>query len=1238
MQSDATDPLAALAPPAAAPLKYSPPSPAASPIAHLTFDRAGIIQSIDTQGAAFLNETPERLRHQPFARLLEPDAAQNFARFLDHAFSATGRASCELTLASQDFPRLSVQCVGVPGADHTHCHAVLLDITERKRLEAVLQSRLRIVEFSLGHTLDEILTCTLDEAEQLTGSQIGFFHFVEADQRTLSLQTWSTNTLQRMCTAEGKGQHYPAERAGVWADALRERRTVIHNDYAALAHAKGLPPGHAPVTRLMVVPVLRNQLVVALVGVGNKPSNYQPDDVANVAALADLIWDIADAKRQAEALSEREAQYHHLADAGSALIWTAGTDKGCNFFNQPWLNFTGRTLAQEMGNGWTEGIHPEDLGACLRTYESAFDKREPFAMEYRLRHASGEYRWIQDLGTPNHDRRGEFVGYIGHCFDITQRKQAETAIQRREHILAAVGLAAEHFLTAQDWRATVPEVLSQLGQAAEVSRVVIWQSHPDPQGVTLISQRYEWVSHGLPSRTDDPTVQNLPLIAGGFARWHTVLGRGDVIHGLVQEFPACEQPALRHHHILAIAVVPILVAGRWWGFMAFDECRHERAWRPDEIEALQAAARILGEAIHREETEAAVRESERRFHGLLQNVTAVAVQGYAADGTVQYWNHASELLYGYTAAEAIGRNLVDLIIPPAMRPAVSAAVHQMATSGQAIPAAELTLIRKDGSPVTVFSSHAVVQIPGRAPELFCIDVDLTERQRMEEAHARLATVIEQAHDSVVVTDPQGTIQYANPAFERSSGYTAAEAVGNNPRLLKSGRQTAEFYEKMWATLKRGEVWSGHLINRRKDGSIYEEEAIISPIFDGARNIVSYMAIKRDVTREVQLEERLRQAQKMEAVGQLAGGVAHDFNNILCAMIMQLELLGTTPNLSADMVAGLQDIRAGADRAAHLTRQLLLFGRRQVMQSRELDLNEVVNNLGKMLRRLIPEDITLRLELAHALPPLRADAGMIEQVIMNLVINARQAISHAGIIALQTGTKIADADCLRRNPDILPGPYVSLSISDNGSGIAPQVLPHIFEPFFTTKETGQGTGLGLATVFGIVKQHHGWIEVKSEPGRGTTFRVYLPAITQPSAPQAIPAAPPKPRGGTETILITEDELALRTGVGALLKHCGYRVLTAADGPEALRIWDLHRAHIALLLTDIIMPGGISGLQLAQRFQAGEPRLKVIFMSGYSAEVAGREAKLTPRQRLLQKPFSPDQLLGLIRECLDTPAPV
>jgi PAS domain S-box-containing protein len=650
------------------------------------------------------------------------------------------------------------------------------------------------------------------------------------------------------------------------------------------------------------------------------------------------------------------------------------------------------------------------------------------------------------------------------------------------------------------------------------------------------------------------------------------------------------------------------------------------------VPSMRRSLRDVADRQARINAEAALRESEEKFRQMAENTDDVVWMSSLDLKVVHYVSPAYEKVWGRSVDSLYAQpDDWQLAILPEERHLVRAAFSSL-VANQTSTSLEYRITRPDGSVRWIHDrGYPVLDDHGQVIRLAGIATDVTERRNAEEERLWLTAAMDQAAESIVITDLAGSIQYVNPAFERITGYSRREAIGQNTRLLKSGQHDDAFFQKMWETVTRGEVWHGHFINRRKNGTLFEEDVTISPVRDPVGKVVNYMAIKLDVTREVELENRYRQSQKLEAIGQLAGGVAHDFNNILTSMLMQIELARMDGGLPEGVGANLKQIYDDASRAASLTRQLLLFSRRQIMQSRDLDLNDVINNLAKMLQRIIGEDVHLQLHL-HPTPLLtHADPGMLDQVAMNLAVNARDAMPQGGRLVIGSSELVVNPELAQQQPDAVPGRYVCLSVSDNGSGIPPEILPRIFEPFFTTKEVGRGTGLGLATVFGIVKQHRGWITVDSAPGAGTTFKVFLPALQRGVLEVAETVA--KPPGGTETILFAEDDVAVRKSTVTILRQRGYQVLDAASGPEALKLWSQKRDAIALLFTDLVMPGGITGRQLATQLQTEKPGLKVIYASGYSADIAGREIQLQSGENFIQKPVHPDELLKIIRECLD-----
>jgi PAS domain S-box-containing protein len=531
---------------------------------------------------------------------------------------------------------------------------------------------------------------------------------------------------------------------------------------------------------------------------------------------------------------------------------------------------------------------------------------------------------------------------------------------------------------------------------------------------------------------------------------------------------------------------------------------------------------------------------------------------------------------------------------------------------------------------------------GDITELKRIEDELLTNERVLRASQaelrKLSRAIEQSPSPVIITDREGAIEYVNPSFSALSGYAPEDVIGRNPRIFKSGEGSGDLYLRLWSTITSGGTWRGELHNRKKDGTLYWVRATISPIFDDRGTITNFVAIQEDIgpwkvveEAAAESERRFLGVQKMEALGRLAGGIAHDFNNLLTAILGYSEFLlmqvADHPALKADV----EEIRKAGERVARLTRQLLAFSRKQRLDPENVNLNQVVGDLAKMVARVIGEDVRLDVATADELGLARLDPGQTEQVLMNLVVNARDAMPKGGRLAITTANVDLDEEFVERHPGAKVGSYVAVSVRDTGTGMPPEVLGRMFEPFFTTKPLGQGTGLGLATVYGIVKQSSGHITVQSEPGAGTTVTCYFPRLgADASAPQ--PEAPPDvPEGGHETILLVEDEPMLREVVHRVLEQYGYRVLLASDGNEALAIAADHRGVIDLLVSDVVMPE-LSGPDLAERLARSRPTMRVLYISGFAPRVGSGSAPIGPQTAFLPKPFTPEALARKVREVL------
>ena len=467
-----------------------------------------------------------------------------------------------------------------------------------------------------------------------------------------------------------------------------------------------------------------------------------------------------------------------------------------------------------------------------------------------------------------------------------------------------------------------------------------------------------------------------------------------------------------------------------------------------------------------------------------------------------------------------------------------------------------------------------------------------------------------------------------PALPPTTSNSSSKIV---PPTESTGRDLRPLMERITADPRAFEQNTNE--NQRRNGQRVWIAWTNKTVLDERGRIKEVLSIGTDITERKQLEEQFRQSQKLEAIGQLASGVAHDFNNLLTIIQGNASLLLDAPGLSKPEAETAKQIVEAAERAAGLTRQLLLFSRKQAMHPIRLNLNETVGNLAKMLQRLLGEDIALSTNYASRLPQVHGDVGMIEQVLLNLAVNARDAMPDGGQLTITTSAETASREYAQANAAAAPGPYVCLAVHDTGCGITPENLPRIFDPFFTTKEVGKGTGLGLASVYGIVKQHRGWIDVASELGVGTTFRIYLPVTTGVAVEQKVAAATSELPGGPEVILVVEDDPAVRLLVSNLLQRSGYTVLVAPTGITALEVWKEHKTRIQLVLTDMIMPDGMTGRELANRLKQERPGLKVIYTSGYSAEVVGKGHALLDGTDFLQKPYSPLTLAQTVRACLD-----
>ena len=634
------------------------------------------------------------------------------------------------------------------------------------------------------------------------------------------------------------------------------------------------------------------------------------------------------------------------------------------------------------------------------------------------------------------------------------------------------------------------------------------------------------------------------------------------------------------------------------------------------------------------------RAAERQLYLLNYAIDAIGDGVYLFDGEsplIRYVNQAAADSLGYTRAELTG-GMTLLDIDPNMNMVAWTQLLDVMRVRRRMTI-ESQHRTRDGRLIPIEVTGNYFEFDGTTHNMAIVR-DISERKAAEAARRaterQLETVTSAIDDVFWLADAQRTaFSYVSPAYQRVFGCSAPSGAGSvadwdhhiDPADRPAVRAAVAGLPEVAYDLE-------YRI-RRCDGELRWIHDRAVPIRDATGRVEQLAGVAADVTRRRALEEQLAQAQKMEAAGQLAGGIAHDFNNMLAVVQMEATMLREHADDASELRAGLDEIIAATERAANLTRQLLTFSRRQVARPVDLDLADTLGAMVKLLRRVLGEHVALDTRFAPGLPGVHADPGMMEQLLMNLAINARDAMPDGGQLEVSLATVDVDAARAAGTPGARPGRHVALTVTDTGTGIAPEHLPRIFEPFFTTKAVGKGTGLGLATVFGIVAQHHGLIEVASAPGAGTSFTVLLPALAATAEVAPTEAAPRAAAGGRETLLLVEDDTAVRTTTRAALERRGYQVLEANSAAAALAIWAAVGPSVALVITDLVMPGGVTGRQLGDILCAQRPGLRVVYTSGYSAEVIDQRLSLSPTRRFLPKPYTTDAIAACVRACLDAP---
>lgn len=714
--------------------------------------------------------------------------------------------------------------------------------------------------------------------------------------------------------------------------------------------------------------------------------------------------------------------------------------------------------------------------------------------------------------------------------------------------------------------------------------------------------------------------------------WRT--GEPGVVENFESAMETPEATELLRAGARSALAVPVKVHGEVLHVVEFFS---RRVGAPDAelVRTLQAVGEEMAHVLEVQRAAEALRKSEMRKAAILKSAFDCIIS-FDASGRVTEFNPAAERTFGYAAQEVLGREMIDLLLPETRRNVHRRGLDMYTASSESRNLRrrriELQAVRKDGKEFPVEVAISRMKIDGRV--MFTAFVrDLSERRDAERITAELAAVVANSNDAIIACTREGLIRSWNAGAERIFGYRAEEVTGRSMSVLFPPERLDEFAHTL-AALERGQSLVNYeTVRMRKDGKKISVSLTDSPIRSESGEVTGLSSIVRDITERKRLEEDLLQSQKMDAVGRLAGGIAHDFNNVLTAILGYCELIIGQTDERQWLYKHLLEIRNAADFAASLTQQLLAFSRRQPLYLRVFSINDRVRGLQQMLQRVIGERIHVVIDLRAGSGCLKADPSQIEQVLLNLCVNARDAMTGGGTLTITTEDVSYFLDDFYAVPEMPAGEYVKLTVADTGAGMSKEVIKHIFEPFFTTKPEGQGTGLGLATCYGIVKQSGGYLSVDSAPGLGTTFSVYLPRVDERGEKVALPNASSRLPGGRETILYVEDEISLRSLTAQVLRGLGYTVLEAGDGQAARELVEGGECgRIDLLFSDVVLPDA-GGRAIAQWFESRSPQTKILFTSGYTDEVLFRDHGLDASCPFLQKPFTPSELALKVRALLD-----
>ncbi len=1119
--------------------------------------------------------------------------------------------------------------------------------------DPVIQTRQFLIQKAASLSLDELMTLALDTIEPLTQSVISFFHFVSPDEQSLTLQQWSTRTLEQFCKAEGKGIHYDLDQAGVWADSVRKKKPVIHNDYSAVVNKRGLPDGHAPVIRELVVPVMRDNRVVAVLGVGNKPVPYTQADADNLSYHADVVWEIIEKKRVEQDIVFQKDIETALSRLASLLLTTTSLERISNrvlkvakeltkseygfvgTFDDSQELFTSHTMTKDI---WEECRIPDKtivFEKCEGLWGWVLENRQPVMvndLENDPRSTGtppGHIKITAFLGVPA--MIGDQVaGQIALANPATRYMDIDLTIVKRLATLFAMAIQRhryeESLLSFQTQKAEAFEKLvrkrtAELHQSrtmlenvfnSQQDAIFILDSSPDrPRIIDCNRSATTLFDH------DKNTLITLPV---------------DELFAPAEKnrLPLFLSPRQLSHTKKQVHEFEMLNKnGRvFFAAVTISPLQHQKK------EYLGTVLVIRDITAWKEATKA-VERNESRFRELFANVALGIAIYESPDNGKQFIlkdiNKAGEAIADRDKNELIGRDVKDLF--PGIKEMGLLDIFRRVFEAR-VPEHLLSAPYRDNHLDATFDSYVFTLPSG---ELVNIFEDVTQKKedekRLKTSEERLKLTLDSVSDAVWDWTIDTNEIYFSPRYYTMLGYNPDELPMRfetwetllHPDDLPQALKTIEhhlvssrpFEMEFRMKTKAGDYrW---ILGRGK--TVAKDDA-----GKAQRMVGTHM----DITERKNMELRLRHSQKMEAMGVLAGGIAHDFNNILAAIVGYAELVMEEFPEKTKAFERVSGILSASERARTLISQILTFSRKKESVLNTIDIRVVVKEAVNFMRASLPSTLLITHDIPEDLPPIQGDPTQVHQMVTNLATNAAQAMNQAGTLAISLAAVELGPDFSKTSPDIFPGTFIKLSVSDNGCGIPEDILPRIFDPFFTTKEKSHGTGLGLATVHGIVKEHGGDIIVDSTPGKGSRFDVYLPAVTR-----EIDEEPPEDtvaEKGTEHLLVVDDEQVLPYIVQDMLEEMGYKVTTMTDSQEALSLFEKHPDRFDMLISDITMPR-LTGVELGIAFRNIRPGIPVILWSGNSTLLSKKKTEEIGGAGLLRKPFKKKELSLAIRSVLD-----